>query len=184
MTLETRIGDLSSTECVLVAEYAVNEGTPGTGAAYGTCGSAEVVTTQYGCLDTDPVGKGESIVRYGAGTGPANLELSLRISKVIGLGPKIAGELGAGGVGNNGSVSSRGISGSQSRPRLDAAVKRKYSLTFSVVPSNIFNIVNRAPQNGPLLSPLFDKSQSLATAEFAEPVPGNRVIFVGAGYSF
>jgi hypothetical protein len=151
---------------------------------YGTCGAAGVVSTHYGCLDTDPVGKGERIIPYGVGTGPANVELTLRMGKVIGLGPKIGGELGAGGIGDNGSVSSRGLSSSQSQQRLDAAVKRKYSLTLNVVATNIFNIVNLAPQNGTLLSPLFGKSQSLATGEFAAPVPGNRVIFAATTFSF
>ena len=40
---------------------------------YGVCGQPGVVSTPYGCLDTDPVGKGERIVPYGAGIGPANL---------------------------------------------------------------------------------------------------------------
>ena len=34
---------------------------------YGACGAADVVSTPYGCLDTDPVGKGERIVPYGVG---------------------------------------------------------------------------------------------------------------------
>jgi hypothetical protein len=63
-------------------------------------------------------------------------------------------------------------------------VKRKYSLTLNVAATNIFNIVNLAPQNGNLLSPLFGKSQSLATGEFAAPVPGNRVIFAATTFSF
>ena len=151
---------------------------------YGTCGAAGVVSTPYGCLDTNPIGKGERIIPYGAGTGPANVELSLRVSEVIGIGPKIRSASGAGGLGDNGSVSSRGLSGSQSQQKLDAAVKRKYSLTFNVVAANLFNIVNLAPQNGTLLSPLFGKSQSLADGEFAAPVPGNRVIFAGAAFNF
>jgi hypothetical protein len=151
---------------------------------YGTCGAASVVTTQYGCLDADPTGKGERIIPYGLGTGSANVELNLRISKVIGIGPKIGNEHGAGALGDNGSVGGRGLSGSQSQLRLDTAVKRKDSLTLNVAISNLFNVVNLAPPNGTLLSPLFGKSQSLAAGEFAQPVPGNRIIFVGAGFNF
>jgi hypothetical protein len=151
---------------------------------YGICGSAGVVSTQYGCLDSDPVGKGEKVVPYGAGTGPANFELNLRVSKVIGIGPRIKSASGPGGLSDNGSVAARGLSGGQSQQKLDAAVKRKYSLTLNAVATNLFNIVNLAPQNGTLLSPLFGKSQSLAAGEFAAPVPGNRVFFVGAGFNF
>jgi hypothetical protein len=151
---------------------------------YGTCGAAEVISTPYGCLDSDPTGKGEKIVPYGLGTGPANFELSLRVSKVIGIGPKIREELGPDGMRNNGSVSGRGLSGSQAQQKLDASVKRKYSLTLNADLSNLFNNVNLAPQNGTLLSPLFGKSQSLASGEFAQPVPGNRAIFLGASFSF
>src|SRR5581483_4963087 len=32
--------------------------------AYGVCGNADVVSTRYGCLDTNPVGKAERIVPY------------------------------------------------------------------------------------------------------------------------
>jgi hypothetical protein len=85
---------------------------------------------------------------------------------------------------NNGSVSGRGLSGSQAQQKLDASVKRKYSLTLNADLSNLFNNVNLAPQNGTLLSPLFGKSQSLASGEFAQPVPGNRAIFLGASFSF
>jgi Carboxypeptidase regulatory-like domain len=151
---------------------------------YGTCGATGVVSTSYGCLDTDPTGKGEKIVPYGLGTGPANFELNLHLSKVIGIGPKIGGESGSGVMGGNGSVSGRGLSGSQAQQSLYASVKRKYSLTLNAFVGNVFNNVNLAPQNGTLLSPLFGKSQSLAGGEFAQPVPGNRVIFVGSAFSF
>ena len=39
--------------------------------AYGTCGASGVITTRYGCLDTNPAGKGERIVPFGVGLGPA-----------------------------------------------------------------------------------------------------------------
>lgn len=40
-------------------------------------------------MDTDPIGKGERIVPYGIGTGPANAIYGLRVSKVFGIGPRI-----------------------------------------------------------------------------------------------
>lgn len=56
---------------------------------YGICGAAGVISTQYGCLDTDPAGKGEAVVPFDLGTGPANNIMFLHLSKVIGVGPKI-----------------------------------------------------------------------------------------------
>ena len=110
-----------------------------------------MVSTPYGCLDTDPVGKGEKIIPYGAGIGPANFVMHMRVSKVIGIGPRIEGSKGAGGMqGGNGSVNGRGLSGGQAQPKLDATVARKYSLTLIGGALNIFNIVNLGTPNGTL----------------------------------
>ena len=118
---------------------------------YGACGAADVVSTPYGCLDTDPVGKGERIIPYGAGIGPANFVMHMRVSKVIGIGPRIEGAKGAAGMqGGNGSVNGRGLSGAQAQPKLDATVSRKYSLTLIGGALNIFNIVNLGTPNGTL----------------------------------
>jgi hypothetical protein len=57
----------------------------------GTCGASDFVSTPYGCLDTNPTGKRESIVPFGLGTGPANFIAHIRISKVIGIEPRIEG---------------------------------------------------------------------------------------------
>jgi hypothetical protein len=152
---------------------------------YGTCGAADVVSTPYGCLDTDPVGKGERIVPYGAGLGPANFVLHMRVSKVIGIGPRIEGAKGAPGMqGGNGSVNGRGLSGGQAQPKLDATVARRYSLTLVGGALNIFNIVNLGTPNGTLGSPLFGKTQSLATGPFGSPTPGNRSVFLQAIFTF
>jgi hypothetical protein len=152
---------------------------------YGTCGAADVVSTPYGCLDTDPVGKGERIVPYGAGLGPTNFVFHIRVSKVIGIGPRIEGAKGAPGMqGGNGSVNGRGLSGGQTQPKLDATVARKYSLTLIGGALNIFNIVNLGTPNGTLASPLFGETQSLATGPFGSPTPGNRSIFLQAMFTF
>jgi Carboxypeptidase regulatory-like domain len=145
---------------------------------YGTCGAADVVSTPYGCLDTDPVGKGEKIVPYGLGTGPRNATLGLRVSEVIGIGPRA--QTNSQGV----NLSSGGISGSSAQIKLDATPERKYRLTFTQGFVNLFNVVNLAPPNGTLLSPLFGKSQSLATGAFANDVPGNRYIYLTATFNF
>ena len=152
---------------------------------FGTCGAANVVSTPYGCLDTDPVGKGEQLVPFGLGTGPANFVAHMRVSKVIGIGPKIKGANGADyGQGNNGNVSGRGLSAGQAQVRIDETVPRKYSLTLAVAAINAFNIVNLGAPNGTLSSPLFGKSQSLATGPFGSPVAGNRFIVAQANFSF
>ncbi len=144
---------------------------------YGACGAPGVITTPYGCLDSDPVGKGERIVPYGAGIGPANFVMHIRVSKVIGIGPRIEGSKGPGGMqGNNGSVNGRGLSSGGAPPKLDASVARKYSLTLIGGAINVFNIVNLATPNGTLISPLFGKTQSLASGPFGSPTPGNRAI--------
>jgi hypothetical protein len=152
---------------------------------YGTCGATNVVSTPYGCLDADPVGKGEKIIPYGVGLGPANFVFHMRVSKVIGIGPRIEGAKGAPGMqGGNGSVNGRGFSGGQAQPKLDATVARRYSLTLVGGALNIFNIVNLGTPNGTLASPLFGKTQSLATGPFGSPTPGNRSIFLQAIFTF
>jgi hypothetical protein len=152
---------------------------------YGACGAANVVSTPYGCLDTDPVGKGERIIPYGVGLGPANFVMHMRVSKVIGIGPRIEGAKGAAGMqGGNGSVNGRGLSGAQAQPKLDATVSRKYSLTLIGGALNIFNIVNLGTPNGTLNSPLFGKTQSLASGPFGSPTAGNRAVFVQAVFTF
>jgi hypothetical protein len=152
---------------------------------YGTCGAADVISTPYGCLDTDPVGKGEKIVPYGVGLGPANVVFHMRVSKVIGIGPRIEGSKSAGGQqGGNGSVNGRGLSSGGAPPKLDASVARKYSLTLVGGALNIFNIVNLGTPNGTLQSPLFGKTQSLASGPFGSPTPGNRAVFAQAIFTF
>jgi Carboxypeptidase regulatory-like domain len=151
---------------------------------FGTCGAADVVSTPFGCLDSNPTGKGETIVPFNLGTGPANVIFHMRVSKVIGIGPKKEGSSGAGGPGQNTSVSGRGLSGGSAGPKLDATVPRKYSLTLVAVALNLFNIVNRGPENGVMNSSLFGQSQTLAGGPYGSPTPGNRTIFFSANFSF
>src|ERR1700677_4776181 len=87
---------------------------------YGVCGAADVVSTPYGCLDTDPVGKGERIVAYGIGTGSANAIYSLRVSKVCGIGPRIKTAAAGQAMQSDNSVSGRGLSSGPAHLHLDA----------------------------------------------------------------
>jgi Carboxypeptidase regulatory-like domain len=151
---------------------------------FGTCGAADVVSTQFGCLDSSPTGKGETIAPFNLGTGPANVIFHMRVSKVIGIGPKKESSSGAGGPGQNTSVNGRGLSGGAAGPKLDATVPRKYSLTLVAVALNLFNIVNRGPENGVMNSSLFGQSQTLAGGPYGSPTPGNRTILFSANFSF
>jgi len=151
---------------------------------YGTCGAADVVSTPFGCLDKNPVGKGETIVPYNVGTGPANVVFHMRVSKVFGIGPKIEGSSGAAGGQNNGSVNGRGLSGGQAQVKIDATVPRRYSLTLVGAALNIFNVVNLGTPNGVLNSSLFGQTQSLASGPYGSPTPGNRTIFLQAMFAF
>jgi hypothetical protein len=67
---------------------------------------------------------------------------------------------------------------------LDATAPRRYNLTFVAGAANLFNIVNLGTSNGVLNSPLFGKSKSLASGQFASPTPGNRSVIFQANFSF
>jgi hypothetical protein len=150
---------------------------------YGTCGAANVMATQYGCLDTDPAGKGEPLVPYGAGIGPANAVVHLRLSKVMGVGPRVVTAAEGQSYQTGSSVSGRGLSGGNGSVRLDESAPRRYNLTFVLSAANLFNLVNLSPPNGVLLSPLFNKSQALAPG-FQSATPGNRAISFQTSFSF
>ena len=151
--------------------------------AYGVCGAPGVIATKYGCLDPNPVGKAERMVPFGVGTGPANLLVDLRVSKVIGIGPRIKSAQD-GQTLQSDSIGGQGLGSSGTAIRLDEGAPRRYNLTFVAGASNLFNIVNLGTPNGVLISPLFNKSQSLADGPFANPTPGNRAIIFQANFSF
>jgi hypothetical protein len=150
-------------------------------------------STQYGCLDTEPFGKNEKIIPYGIGTGPTNASLNLRVSKVIGIGPKVetgraarSGGGGGGQRGGGGGLGPGGLSGSRGGPgRLDQTTPRRYNLTFTAYGTNVFNRRNLGPPNGTLSSPLFGQSLSLANGGFfGASTAGNRSVFLQAVFNF
>jgi Carboxypeptidase regulatory-like domain len=151
---------------------------------YGVCGAPDVVTTRYGCLDTNPVGKGERMVPYDVATGPANVIFHMRVSKVVGVGPRVKNAENGNGIQASQSVSGRGLSSGGSAIHLDATAPRKYNLTFVAVALNVFNVVNLGTPNGVLDSRLFDQTQSLASGPFGNPTPGNRAILFQVRFSF
>ncbi len=151
---------------------------------YGVCGAPDVVETQYGCLDTNPAGKGEQITPYDIGTGPANFILHMRVSKAVGVGPHIKAAAEGNTIQAGNSVNGRGLSGGGAPIRLDATEARRFNLTFVAVALNVLNVVNLAPPNGVMASPLFNKTQSLAGNQFSTPTPGNRAIMFQTMFSF
>jgi hypothetical protein len=151
--------------------------------AYGTCGSPGIISTHYGCLDPNPVGKGERMVPFGAGTGPSNLLFDMRLSKVFGVGPRTKTEA-VGSTLDSNSIGDRGIGSGGAAIRMNASAPRRYNLTFIVGASNLFNFVNLGTPNGVLNSPIFNQSQSLAGGAFANPTPGNRAFIFQTNFSF
>ena len=152
---------------------------------YGTCGDPGVMTTQYGCLDTDPVGKDEPIVPYGVGLGPANAIVHVRVSKVFGIGPRVKTEgEGQSFTVGGGNVSSRGIGSGGPAVKLDATAPRRYNLTLVAGANDVFNIVNLGTPNGVLLSPLFNQTQTLAGGQFSSSTPGTRTISFQSTFTF
>jgi len=174
-----------------------------------SCSEATAVQTQWGCFDKAPYGVenpapgtplapyavNERIIPYGLGTGPVNVSVNMRLSKVIGIGPKLEGPNAAGGRGGGGPGGGRygppglaggGLSGSRGGPgQMDQSVPRKYSLTFSAWGSNVLNHENLGTPNGALSAPnFFGKSQTLAGNFFASPTAGNRNISLQASFSF
>ncbi len=170
-----------------------------------SCTETGAIQTSLGCFNIDPYGTGEKIIPYGVGTGPSNVSVNLRLSKVIGIGPKLEeGQRGAGGGGGGGGggryggppgLGGGGLSGSRGGPgRLDQAVSRRYSLNFSAWGTNILNHENLGTPNGVLTAgqpdgpgepgSYFDKSQSLAGGFFGSQTSGNRSITLQAMFSF
>ncbi|HEY4049062.1 MAG TPA: carboxypeptidase regulatory-like domain-containing protein [Acidobacteriaceae bacterium] len=165
-----------------------------------SCSEANVVATSYGCLDVNPFGTNEKITPLGLGTGPTNYSLNMRVSKVIGIGPKVEGgpRRGGGGGGGHrggGGLGAGGLSSNNGGPGpLDAATPHRYNLTLTAFATNLFNHQNLGPQNGTLSAretngqfvpqPLFGKSQTLAGGFFGPPTAGNRSIFLQAVFNF
>ena len=167
-----------------------------------SCSEANAVRTPYGCLNGNPAtsaSANERIIPYNIGTGPTNVSLNLRVSKVIGFGPRIEGSGGGGGPRGQrggGGLGGRGLSGNQGGPgRMDATTAHKYSLTLVGMGQNIFNHENLGAPNGVIgltesasgaqePQQFFLHSQSLAGGFFGPSTAGNRSIFLEANFSF
>ena len=150
----------------------------------------------------EPYAVGEKMIPYGLGTGPSNVSVNMRLSKVIGVGPKLGeGQHGAGGGGGfHGGppgLGGGGLSGNRGGPgRMDQEASRKYSLNFSLWATNILNHENLGTPSGAMspspdpttgqldLSKYFGQSQTIAGGFFHGPSAGNRVIMMEAAFNF
>jgi len=162
--------------------------------AYATTASTDVLKTSYGTFDLDP-SSGEARIPVNFGNGPSQLSMNARLSKSIGIGPKVEGGVSGGGFGGpggprpggggppGGGLGPAGLSSGGGPPRFDQAVPRKYSLTFAAMARNAFNNVNLAQPVGVLQSPLFGKSNALAGGFFSSPA-SNRSIDLQVMFNF
>jgi hypothetical protein len=165
--------------------------------AFATSSSTDVINTSYGRFDLDPSAE-ETRIPYDFGTGPGEFSMNMRISKSIGIGPKVAngitpGMFGPGGPGGphgggphggpGGGLGPGGLSGPGGPPRLDQGTARRYSLNFAVMTRNVLNSVNLAQPVGVLESPLFGKSNALAGGFFSSPA-SNRSVDLQVSFNF
>jgi hypothetical protein len=157
-----------------------------------SCSEADAVSTPYGCLDSDPLtspnGGTEKIVPFGLGTGPDNVSLNMRVTKVIGFGPTTGGNAGGSSGGHHsggGGLGGRGLSGNQGFSSHGySTTTHKYNLSFIAYAQNLLNHENLGTPNGTLTSPFFGKSQSLAGGFFGPSTAGNRSVFLEMNFSF
>lgn len=166
--------------------------------AFATESSKEVQNTAYGNFDADPASNA-SRIPYNYGNGPGQVSLNLRLSKSIGIGPRVEGRSGGDGNGPppgrgghggghgggpGGGLGPGGLSGSGGRPPfMGQSAPKKYSLSFSAMGRNVFNHVNLATPVGVLSSNLFGTSNALAGGFFSSP-SSNRSIDLQMMFSF
>jgi hypothetical protein len=170
-----------------------------------TSGQDQYFQTQFGCLNADP-GPGDSLVPMNLGNGPPSVAINLRLSKTIGVGPKIestggvangGGPGGGPGGGRGGGGGGRGGPGGGLGPgglgggggpggmMGPTSTGRKFNLTFSAQALNLFNNVNYSTPIGTLGSSEFGHSTSLASGPFSGPGGStSRRIFFQAVFAF
>ena len=152
-----------------------------------TPGQDQYFQTQYGCLNAIP-GEGDALVPVNLGTGPASIAFNLRLSKTIGLGPKVETTGGVnngggpgggppGGRGGHGGGPGGGLGpggrggGGRGGPGMmgPTSTGRRFNLTLSAQALNLTNNVNYGTPIGTLGSNEFGRSTSLANGLFSGP---------------
>lgn len=177
--------------------------------AYGTPGNCytsnnvatEARIAQYGCFFIPAVGSVYTPIPINIGRGPNQITANLRISKSIGLGPKLnsapTGQQGQGGPpqggfgpgagpggGGGGSRGGGGGRGGGGYGGVNRVNDRKYTLGISVAARNIFNDVNLAPPGGTLVSPTFGESTQLSQGIFSAGTTDVRTINAQLTFAF
>jgi hypothetical protein len=149
-------------------------------------GSARYVQTKFGCFDVTP-DPGTKVIPVNMVTGPGSKNVNLRIARTWAIGPKLVSAAtqdqsnqqqsgpssgptaggggggrqsggGGGGGGMGGGPMGGGMgSGPGGGGSSSSSSNRKYSLTFSIQASNVFNIINLSNPNG-TITPTLDSS--------------------------
>jgi hypothetical protein len=130
------------------------------GMAVGAPGCSTFSTTDPFCFFIPVTGQAYSPIPVNFGEGPASVSLNLRVSKTIGLGPRlerVSGRTGGGGGGRGGDHEHGGFGGFGGGGGMRGMFgpggnDHRYSLTFSASGRNILNHQNLAPPVG-VLSP-------------------------------
>ncbi|MFY9856294.1 MAG: hypothetical protein WAK26_20710, partial [Terracidiphilus sp.] len=168
--------------------------------------ASDVVETNLGNFDTVPQ-PGETLIPSNFANGPAAIAVNLRVSRSLGIGPKVASTNGAGGPPRGGGPGGGGR-GFGPNPFGGVGGGRgmfgptdtghKYNLTFSVQALNLFNDINYGTPSGNLIPTLLDaatqqygpgsrfgESTSLAHGIFSSPTSSaSRRIFFQAAFTF
>jgi hypothetical protein len=127
------------------------------GLAVGSAGCATLSTTNAHCFFIPLPGQPYSPIPVNFGEGPANISLNMRVSKTIGLGPRLESANGGrgggggrrGGGGGEGHGGFGGFGGGPMGGMFGGGQSdHRYNLTFSVSGRNIFNRQNLAPPVG------------------------------------
>ena len=150
-----------------------------------TPGQDQYFQTEYGCLNSLP-GQGDALVPMNLGTGPASIAFNLRLSKTIGLGPKVesaggvnnggggppGGGHGGHGGGPGGGLGPGGLGGGgRGGPGMmgPTSTGHRFNLTLSAQALNLTNNVNYGTPNGVLGANEFGHSTTLANGLFSGP---------------
>jgi hypothetical protein len=136
--------------------------------------TGQYVQTEFGCMDVAPQ-PGTALLPMNYGNSPSSVAVNVRISRAIGIGPKVAttnqgGQpfgggprgRGPGGGGPGGGLGPGGLGGGGGRPGGMFGPQgpgRKYNLTFTVQGLNVFNNVNYGTPTGTVSpTPILDPS--------------------------
>jgi hypothetical protein len=143
-----------------------------------------IIDTPYGYLNPNPL-PGEPLLPRNYGTGPAQFNFNLRLSRTWGFGStKFSGPSG-GARANNGGGGSRGgggggrggfggVGGGGGQRRGGGSTsEHRYNLTLSISARNLINHVNDATPVGVMGSPFFLEPTAIAGGFAAEQTPTN-----------